>query len=70
MAEDHQEMWITLKFWETLKERGAMEFELATFGYLEPAAQVIARILIDDGMPIGEALDLLADRQRDRQHAR
>jgi hypothetical protein len=66
MAEDHQEMRVTLKFWETLKERGATEFELAAFGYLEPGAQVIARILIDDGMPIGEALDLLADRQRAR----
>ncbi len=59
-------MRITLKFWETLKERGATEFELAAFDYLEAAAQVIAWILIDDGMPIGEALDLLADRQRAR----
>ena len=59
MAEDHPEMRITPKFWETLKERGATEFELAAFDYLEPAAQVMARILIDDGMPVGETLDLL-----------
>ena len=65
MAEDHPEIRITPKFWETLKERGATEFEFAAFGYLEPAVQVMARILIDDGMPIGEALDALADRQRE-----
>ena len=66
MAEDHPEMRITPKFWETIKERGATEFELDAFGYLEPAGQVMARILIDDRMPVGEALDLLADRQRAR----
>jgi hypothetical protein len=65
MAEDHQEMRITLKFWETLKERGATEFELAAFGFLSPGAQVMARILIDDGMPVAEALDALADRERE-----
>jgi hypothetical protein len=60
-----REMRLTPKFYEALRERGATEFELAAFGYLEPAAQVMARILIDDGMPIGEALDALANRQRD-----
>jgi hypothetical protein len=65
MAEDHQEMRITLKFWETLKERGATEFELAAFGFLSPGPQVMARILIDDGMPVAEALDALADRERE-----
>ena len=66
MTDENREMRITPKFYESLRERGATEFELAAFGYLEPAAQVIAWILIDDGMPIGEALDLLADRQRAR----
>jgi hypothetical protein len=60
------EMRLTPKFYETLRERGSTEFELAAFGYLEPGAQVMARILIDEcGMPVGEALDALADRQRD-----
>ena len=58
-------MRITQKFYESLRERGATEFELAAFGYLEPAAQVMARILIDDGMQVGEAPDRLANRQRE-----
>jgi hypothetical protein len=33
-------MRITPKFLEALMERGATEFELAAFGYLEPAVQV------------------------------
>ena len=60
-----REMRLTPKFYETLRERGATDFELAVFGYLEPGAQVMARILIDDGMPVGEALDLLTRRQQE-----
>jgi hypothetical protein len=65
MTEEHPEMRITPTFWQALEEMGASEFELAAFNYLEPAAQVMAVILIDDGMEIGEALDRLANRQRD-----
>ncbi len=65
MAEDHPEMRITPKFYESLKERRAAEFELAAFGFLSPGAQVMARILIDDGMTVSEALDALADRERE-----
>ncbi len=65
MAEDHPEMRITPKFYESLKERRAAEFELTAFTYLEPAAQVMTMILIDDEMEIGEALNRLANRQRD-----
>ena len=65
MHDDNREMEIKPKFYESLKERGATEFELAAFGYLEPGAQVMARLLIDDGMPVSEALDRLANHQRD-----
>ncbi len=65
MTEEHPKMRIKPGLWKHLEELGATEFDLAAFGYLEPAAQVMARILIDDGMPVGEALDRLANRQRD-----
>ena len=65
MTDENREMRITPKFYESLKERGATEFEVVAFGYLEPAAQVMARILIDDGMTVSEALDALADRERE-----
>ena len=63
--DENREMRITPKFYESLKERGATEFELAAFGFLSPGAQVMARILIDDGMTVSEALDALADRERE-----
>ena len=65
MDDEHREMRITPKFYESLRERGATDFELAAFGFLSPGAQVMARILIDDGMPVSEALDALADRERE-----
>ena len=64
MAEDHPEMRITPKFYESLKERRAAEFELTAFTYLEPAAQVMTIVRIDE-MEIGEAVEGLANRQRD-----
>ena len=63
--DDYREMRVTPKFYKVLQERGATEIEMAAFGYLEPAAQVMARILIDDGMAVSEAPDALADRQRE-----
>ncbi len=65
MDDEHREMRIQPSFYRKLEELGADEFERAAFGYLEPAAQVMARILIDDGMEIGEALHRLANRQRE-----
>jgi hypothetical protein len=38
---------------------------MAALGFLSPAAQVMVRILVDDGMPTSEALDALADRERE-----
>jgi hypothetical protein len=58
-------MRIKPKFYESLKERGATEFEMAALGFLSPAAQVMVRIVVDDGMPTSEALDALADRERE-----
>jgi hypothetical protein len=64
MDDEHRAMRITPKFYESLRRLGATDFEMAAFGFLSAAAQVMARILIDDGMPIGEALDRVANRQR------
>jgi hypothetical protein len=60
----YREMRIKPKFYESLRRLGATDFEMAAFGYLGPAEQVMAWILIDDGMPISEALDRMANRQR------
>jgi hypothetical protein len=57
-------MRITPKFYESLRRMGATDFEMAAFGYLGPAEQVMAWILVDDGMPISEALNRMANRQR------
>lgn len=64
MAGDQSEMRITPKMWEWLELHGATDFELTAFNYLEPAAQAMAAILIGDGVPVGEALDRIAERQR------
>ena len=65
MDDEHREMRIKPKFYESLRERGATDFELAAFGFLSPGGQVMARILIADGMPVSEALDALADREQE-----
>ena len=64
-SEEHQAMRITPKLWDWLEEKGATDFELTAFNVLEPAAQVSAMLRIDEGMPVGEALDSVADLQRD-----
>ena len=63
--DDRCEMRITPKFYESLKELGATDFEMAALGFLSPAAQVMVWILVDGGMTISEALDALADREQE-----
>ncbi len=65
MTDEHPEMRITPKMWEVLEDHGATDFELAAFNYLEPAAQAMAAVLIEDGAPVGEVLDRMAKRQRE-----
>jgi len=65
MGDEDREMEITPKFYETLRAKGATEFELTAFDYLVPGAQIMAGILIDDGVPVGEALARIANRPRE-----
>jgi hypothetical protein len=63
--DDNCEMRITPKFYESLRERGATEFEVVAFGYLDPAGQVVAMMLIKEGVPVSEVLNTFSERQRE-----
>jgi hypothetical protein len=55
----------TPELWDWLEELGATEFERAAFNYLEPVGQFLAACLIHRGAPVGEALQITSDIQRD-----